>query len=93
MISDTELTADWCFPAIRAITATNACASAVANNARAIPCGRRRATMAPMIPMASTPTYIRSAGSPSAPMRPDGTDHPYEDECRRERSTDGESVC
>lgn len=30
-------------PAIRAITATKAWASAVATNARAIPCGRKRA--------------------------------------------------
>src|SRR5918998_5196896 len=57
-------------PMISAITATNACASAVANNARDIPCGRKRATMAPMIPTASTPTYIELARSSSDPMMP-----------------------
>jgi hypothetical protein len=36
----------------------------------AMPGGCRRAKMAPMIPTASTPKYIRLAGSLSAPMMP-----------------------
>jgi hypothetical protein len=55
---------------ISAITATAVCASAVANNAWAIPQGRKRAMRALMIPTASTPKYIRLAGSPSLPIRP-----------------------
>ena len=57
-------------PAITAIAATNDCASAVANNARVIPRGWKRAMMAPMIPTASTPKYIKLAGLFSDPMIP-----------------------
>ena len=42
-------------PASAVIMATNAWASAVANNTRAIPCGWKRAMMAPIPPTASTP--------------------------------------
>jgi hypothetical protein len=59
------------FGNLRAIAPTSACASAVANIARASPRGWRRARIAPTHPMASTPTYSRLAGSSSSiPMRP-----------------------
>src|SRR5437867_10675733 len=49
-------------PTINAITGTSAIANAIANNARDIPCGFKRAMMAPMNPTSSTPGYIKLAG-------------------------------
>ncbi len=50
-------------PMINAIAGTSTIANAVANNARDIPCGSKRAMTAPMNPTRSTPKYIMFAGS------------------------------
>ena len=57
-------------PATSATTVTSIWARAVANRARDIPCGRKRTTMLPITPTATTPTYIMLDGSPSAPITP-----------------------
>src|SRR5690554_1619882 len=57
-------------PAPSATTAITTRASAAPFIASAIPFGRKRATMAPTAPMASTPAYKRLAGLFSLPMMP-----------------------
>ena len=52
----------------RAITGTKACAKAITDNVRAMPRGWPRVMLAPIIPTASTPTYMRLAELPSSPI-------------------------
>lgn len=60
-----------CSPLARAMRGTTAWARAVANNARAIPRGSRRATTVPMTNTAGTPKYSKLTGpSPMMPTAP-----------------------